>query len=41
VEVVVSTAAEVASKPLGVRHPAGPLVWRLFIPAGAEPESRL
>jgi hypothetical protein len=31
----------VAGKPLGVRHPAGPLVWRLFIPAGAEPESRL
>jgi hypothetical protein len=26
---------------LGVRHPAGPLVWRLFVPVGAEPESRL
>jgi hypothetical protein len=31
----------VTGKPLGVRHPASPLVWRLFIPAGAEPESRL
>jgi hypothetical protein len=34
------TAAS-ARLPLGVRYPAGPLVWRLFIPAGAEPESRL
>jgi hypothetical protein len=41
VEVVVSAATEVTSKPLGVRHPAGPLVWRLFIPAGTKPESRL
>jgi hypothetical protein len=31
----------VAGKPLRVHHPAGPLVWRLFIPAGAEPEFRL
>jgi hypothetical protein len=31
----------VTGKPLGVRHPAAPLVWRLFILAGAEPESRL
>jgi hypothetical protein len=30
-----------AGEPLGVRHPAAPLVWRLFIPAGAEPEFRL
>jgi hypothetical protein len=29
------------SEPLGVCYPAGPLVWRLFIPAGLEPESRL
>jgi hypothetical protein len=41
VEVVVAAAAEVAGKPLGVRYPAGPLVWRLFIPAGMELESRL
>jgi hypothetical protein len=34
-------AAEVAGEPPGVCHPAGPLVWRLFIPVGAEPESRL
>jgi hypothetical protein len=30
-----------AGEPLGVRYPAAPLVWRLFIPAGAEPEFRL
>jgi hypothetical protein len=41
VEVVVSAAAEVVGEPLGVCYPAGPLVWRLFIPAGLEPESRL
>jgi hypothetical protein len=41
VEVVVSAAAEIAGKPLGVRHPVDLLVWRLFIPAGVEPESRL
>jgi hypothetical protein len=41
VEVVVSAAAEVAGEPLGVCYPAGPLVWRFFIPAGMEPESRL
>jgi hypothetical protein len=34
-------AASESRWPLGVRHPAGPLVWRLFIPAGTEPESRL
>jgi hypothetical protein len=41
VEVVVAAAAEVVGKPLGVRYPVGPLVWRLFIPTGMEPESRL
>jgi hypothetical protein len=41
VEVVVSAVAEVAGEPLGVRYPAGPLVWRLFIPTGTEPEFRL
>jgi hypothetical protein len=30
-----------AGEPLRVRYPAVPLVWRLFVPAGAEPESRL
>jgi hypothetical protein len=28
-------------EPLGVHRPAGLLVWRLFIPAGTEPESHL
>jgi hypothetical protein len=28
-------------EPLGIRRPTGLLVWRLFIPAGTEPESRL
>jgi hypothetical protein len=41
VEVVVAAAAKVVGEPLGVRYPMGPLVWRLFIPAGIEPESRL
>jgi hypothetical protein len=31
----------VAGEPPRVCYPAGPLVWRLFIPAGVEPESRL
>jgi hypothetical protein len=31
----------VAGEPPGVCYPAGLLVWRLFIPAGMEPESRL
>jgi hypothetical protein len=39
--VVVAAVGAVAGEPLGVHHPAGPLVWRLFIPAGTEPESRL
>jgi hypothetical protein len=40
-EVVVAAAAEVAGKPPGVCRPAGPPMWRLFIPAGVEPEFRL
>jgi hypothetical protein len=40
-EVVVAAAGAGGGEPLGVRHPAGLLVWRLFIPAGMEPESRL
>jgi hypothetical protein len=40
-KVVVAAGAVVASEPPGVCCPAGPLVWRLFIPAGVEPESRL
>jgi hypothetical protein len=36
-----SLLSGVVGKPLGVRHPAAPLVWRLFISAGMEPESRL
>jgi hypothetical protein len=40
-EVVVAAAVEVIGEPLGVRYPAGPLVWRLFIPVGMELESRL
>jgi hypothetical protein len=31
----------VAGEPPGVCYPACLLVWRLFIPAGMEPESRL
>jgi hypothetical protein len=40
-EVVVVAAAEVAGEPPGVCRPAGPPMWRLFIPAGVEPEFRL
>jgi hypothetical protein len=36
-----TAAGAVAGEPLGVRPPAGLLVWRLFIPAGTEPESHL
>ena len=35
-----AAAAEVAGGPPGVRRPAGSPVWRLFIPAGTEPEFR-
>jgi hypothetical protein len=31
----------VAGEPPGVCYPAGLLVWRLFIPAGMDPEPRL
>jgi hypothetical protein len=40
-EVVVTAVGAGGSEPLGVRRPAGLLVWGLFIPAGTEPESRL
>jgi hypothetical protein len=40
-EVVVTAAGVGDGEPLGVCRPAGLLVWRLFIPAGTEPESRL
>jgi hypothetical protein len=40
-KVVVAADEAVAGEPPGVCYPAGPLVWRLFIPAGVEPESRL
>jgi hypothetical protein len=34
-------SAVVAGELLGARYPVGLLVWRLFIPAGMDPESRL
>jgi hypothetical protein len=37
----IAAAAEVAGESPGVCRPAGPPMWRLFIPAGAEPEFRL
>jgi hypothetical protein len=40
-EVIVAAVAEVADEPPGVCHPASPPMWRLFIPAGVEPEFRL
>jgi hypothetical protein len=36
-----AAAAEVAGESPGTRRPAGSEVWRLFIPAGTEPEFRL
>jgi hypothetical protein len=39
-EVVVAVAV-VGGEPTGVCRPAGPPMWRLFIPAGVEPEFRL
>jgi hypothetical protein len=36
-----SLLSGVAGKALGVCYPASLLVWRLFISAGVEPESRL
>jgi hypothetical protein len=38
VAVVVGAEVVVAGEPPGVCCPAGPLVWRLFIPAGVEPK---
>jgi hypothetical protein len=40
-EVVVAAAGAGSGVPLGVRRPVGLLVWKLFIPAGTEPESCL
>ena len=37
----IAAATEVAGEPPGVCRPAGPPMWRLFIPAGVEPEFRL
>jgi hypothetical protein len=37
----IAAVAEVAGKPPGVCRLAGPPMWRLFIPAGVEPEFRL
>jgi hypothetical protein len=38
---VVVAAAVVGGEPPGVCRPAGPPMWRLFIPTGVEPEFRL
>jgi hypothetical protein len=38
---VVVAAAVVGDEPPGVCRPAGPLMWRLFIPARVEPEFHL
>jgi hypothetical protein len=40
-EVVVAADGVAAGEPPEVCCPAGPLVWRLFVPAGVEPESHL
>jgi hypothetical protein len=40
-KVVVAAVRASGGEPLGVRRPAGLLVWRLFIPVGMEPESHL
>jgi hypothetical protein len=40
-EVVAAAVRAGGGELLGVRRPAGLLVWRLFIPAGTELESRL
>jgi hypothetical protein len=37
----ITAAAEVAGESPGVCRPTGPPMWRLFIPAGVEPEFRL
>jgi hypothetical protein len=38
---IMAAAAEVAGESPGTHRPAGSPVWRLFIPAGTEPEFRL
>jgi hypothetical protein len=38
---VIAAAVEVAGESPGVCRPAGSPTWRLFIPAGVEPEFRL
>jgi hypothetical protein len=40
-EVVVAAAGVGGGEPPGSCRPAGPPIWRLFIPAGVEPEFRL
>jgi hypothetical protein len=40
-EVVAAAVGVGGGEPLGVHRPTGLLVWRLFIPAGTEPESCL
>jgi hypothetical protein len=38
---VIAADAEVTGESPGTRRPAGSPVWRLFMPAGTEPEFRL
>jgi hypothetical protein len=40
-EVVVAADGASGGDPTGVCRPTGPPMWRLFIPAGVEPEFRL
>jgi hypothetical protein len=40
-KVVVAVAGAGGGEPPGFRRPVGPLMWGLFVPAGAEPEFRL
>jgi hypothetical protein len=40
-EAVAAAVGAGGGEPLGICRPAGLLVWRLFIPAGTEPESHL
>ena len=37
----IAVAVEVTGESPGVCHPAGSPMWRLFIPAGVEPEFHL
>jgi hypothetical protein len=37
----IAAAVDATGEPPGVCRPAGPPMWRLFIPAGVEPEFRL